>query len=150
MTDIKAKLETLRSRYEADSKDLFNEFIDQVFQENPELHRIVVRGWTPGFNDGDPCVHSQDVMVSTSSFPYHGEGEHLFTYEEGYKFTGSPDERREVNADLDDNVAGEIEAILHGFEDYLYRIYNSNWVIEWRRQDNGHVGYSKDEYQCGY
>lgn len=29
-----------------------------VFAEFPELDRFIVQGYTPGFNDGDPCTHS--------------------------------------------------------------------------------------------
>lgn len=49
-------------RKEAAQKNV-NEVLSAIFTEMPKLNLIRVQGYTPGFNDGDPCTHSQVVAV---------------------------------------------------------------------------------------
>lgn len=45
------------------AEKMVNETLSVIFTEIPKLNLIRVRGHTPGFNDGDPCTHSQIVAV---------------------------------------------------------------------------------------
>jgi len=44
-------------------EDTFKDFIETCFKHCPDLLAIRLRGWTPSFNDGDPCYHSEDLKV---------------------------------------------------------------------------------------
>lgn len=37
-----------------------------------EVSLIVVRGYTPGFNDGEPCTHGADVYINISDIVHEG------------------------------------------------------------------------------
>jgi hypothetical protein len=69
---FQAEAERSRQQMLDASEDIFNSFTEAVFKENPNLHAVVIQGYTPAFNDGDLCLHSQDVMVSTEQFEWHG------------------------------------------------------------------------------
>lgn len=85
-----------REEYRTFLRDMTQEKLAVLFQpmwdEFPELRMVAVRGYTPYFNDGDPCVHNQypaaivamtdqefvdcykkrrEVMEPKSPMPYH-------------------------------------------------------------------------------
>ena len=37
--------------------------VQSIFNALPDVGFIAITGWTPSFNDGDPCTHSQTVSV---------------------------------------------------------------------------------------
>lgn len=52
--------------------EAFEAYTKSLFEKYPELDAFVILGWTPGFNDGDPCTHSMDVMVTGDDFSDNG------------------------------------------------------------------------------
>ena len=67
MTDkIKQLLESRRSRRDervALATKTVNEVLQTVFAEMPKLRFVRLQGYTPSFNDGDPCTHSMRPPV---------------------------------------------------------------------------------------
>jgi hypothetical protein len=44
------------------------------FEEYPEIVTIGLIGWTPGFNDGEPCTHSDEVILLTNEVLFDSFG----------------------------------------------------------------------------
>lgn len=50
-------------------------FFVSFFEKFPDVPAVYMRGWTPSFNDGDPCVHSQEVFLNPGQAWDWGLGE---------------------------------------------------------------------------
>jgi hypothetical protein len=57
--DIEALVQEAKSRRQT----AMDPFLDALAASG-EVSAIVVRGYTPGFNDGEPCEHSADIWVN--------------------------------------------------------------------------------------
>lgn len=58
-------IESLTKKYslkEDYSKEV-DEILTTIFSEAKDVDLILMRGYTPGFNDGDPCTHRTSVAV---------------------------------------------------------------------------------------
>ncbi len=54
------ELVTSRPTFEQNQVKLFK-LLESCFQQDPNIISIEFTGYTPGFNDGDPCTHSEYV-----------------------------------------------------------------------------------------
>ena len=154
-----------------DGKEIFSLYVRAVFAENPDLNAVVIQGWTPGFNDGDSCVHSMDVMVSQGEFEDHGydEGdededgdEEDQDAEDDEAGNASDSEVFEEESDLDvsslansnsklsKEKAKEIHKQFESFDSVLEDIHGTNWMLAIVRQKNGKPKIKKSDYDCGH
>lgn len=60
--ELKEKLSKTNEEWEKEKerfcekmKQNFHEAMKVLFENEPELKKIVFHGWVPSFNDGDPC-----------------------------------------------------------------------------------------------
>ena len=70
LAEVVAEVETLaqekisfEQRIADRRRELTNPFLIALAASN-QVTLITIRGWTPAFNDGEPCVHVQDVLVN--------------------------------------------------------------------------------------
>lgn len=116
-------------------QDAFFNMLGSLFGAVPALMHIKVQGYTPGFNDGDACEHSQCE-------PYlNGRGE----------YSGDNDEeivgKYEALSDADyDNVC----SIISGLDDVFEATFGTNWEITIERQQDGYITWKNEDYDCGY
>lgn len=97
--------------------------MEAIFSANAGLKWVRLLGYTPGFNDGDPCTHSMRVDVE-----------------------GWDGELPEQEVD-----EWEIEKCLAPLEVPLEQAWGTNWQILVQRQENGTVKISdREEYYCGH
>ncbi|MNG09106.1 hypothetical protein D3C84_925080 [compost metagenome] len=130
-------------------ENFMKEMLKVVYDQNPGLERIVFLGWTPSFNDGEPCEHRDYVYVGKSSsysdgsvyFDYsdYSEVEEFFTDDEGDKY---------YNADLKnfDEVIAQVESVL----EIIRRIHTTNFMVSVSLDESGEVQVDVDEYDPGY
>lgn len=76
--EIKTRVKTMRAAYEAQVTELVTEAVAALFESNPDVQCFGVRGYTPGFNDGDPCTHTQYATIQNEDgdmeeAPYGGD-----------------------------------------------------------------------------
>jgi len=109
--------------------------VGAVLVQTDGLNVITVRGSTPGFNDGDPCTHSQDVYLNYLS--HHGDSCDDEKAESQYPYKPSETFKR-------------ARAVLNLMENELRGAFDTNWEITVTRGDNGTVTWTEDEYDCGY
>jgi predicted aconitase len=60
---INAKIAVLQEEARAERAKSIEPFLEALAASG-EVSVIVIRGYTPGFNDGEPCEHSADVFVN--------------------------------------------------------------------------------------
>ena len=161
MSDIKALLkqyEEVNAELNKQIAENGKQFLESVFQElfdqNEGLKLIYILGWTPGFNDGEPCTHSQESFV--------GDSHHVgYLNREYYDF-----EERElfdefgVELDEDDNILSHINSEcktldrvdkqVSTYEELVERVYNTNFEIKVYLNAEGKVVVDQDWYDCGY
>lgn len=166
-TEMAEEINRLSKEQKAIRRNLFTQFTAQIFDEYPSLNRVVVRGYTPGFNDGDPCTHSHDTYVGVNGFAELNEeaedenGRAAFHYVNNDE---NPDlawgERYVLNEGVDgyafntDLKPEEIQVILfafNAFSEAIEDLYNTDFTLTWaRNRDDGKISFTHEHYDCGY
>lgn len=138
-------------RKEAAQKNV-NEVLSVLFAEIPSLDQIRVRGWTPGFNDGDPCTHIQEVAVGDydpwGTFDDNDEDEDE-DEEDGEK---SKDDQDVNDEDHPEHLAyKKAHKIVEALDDDFATLFNTNFELSISRSD-AKLGFTihEDDYYCGY
>lgn len=108
-----------------------------LFVAFPALDSVVLRGYTPGFNDGDPCYHHTCEPIVNGRDPdeYDDEDE-----EEGAEPVPSKLSKEDEEA---------IRVILSGMDDAVHDIYDTNYEVTVTRTADG-ITLANDHYDCGY
>lgn len=148
-----------------------------IFEECPGIHLIMVRGWTPGFNDGDPCTHSQCVLVENygdcdfvdgapqcredleeanehSSIINDEVTEMLLRQDFRYdtplpRWSSSYSEDMRKRADSDNRVKAYL--ILQGMKDIISTAYDTNFTLVFTcNPDTGVMNFRQEDYDCGW
>jgi len=120
-------LDDLCKKYEANIKELLSAI--------PGWKMIVVYGYTPQFNDGDACLHSQRVEVDDEV------DDDLI------------DEYFGVDCDLPNQsyaFAHAIHSIFDQLERFMEQIHDTNWKIVYTRDSDGNVNRVQESYDCGW
>jgi hypothetical protein len=153
-----AKMKALRDQQKAEAEVAFVGFVNAVFAEFPALNRVVVRGYTPSFNDGDPCTHSHEVYLTFEDFcelnEYEiEEGEDRVVryngYTHEYEFIDGVDQTA-FNVDLAEEHAELIKRAFGVFDEAIEDIFNTDFLLTWTRRDDASVAFEKGDYECGY
>ena len=160
--------ELLRSDEERkrQAQERFNKVVTAAFAELPKLNFIRLRGYTPGFNDGEPCVHTQSVLVDNYSPDYlfdsiedRGDQDVLdrlsspeeFRYQE---YTWKNGEKIMNPLPEDEHSAGivKVAQLLHSISDDIYVLFDTDWQIDITRDASDENGFrvEREHYDCGY
>ena len=135
--ELAEKYKGLKEEHTRQGEALLKEFFTELFNETEDLNLIKIVGYTPGFNDGDPCVHSQYVDTDD-------------TIEDMEDYLS--EEWIEKYKDKENNVTIEIGRMVDQFEDILYGIYDTDWMLIITRDDSEEEGIKikRYDYDCGY
>lgn len=110
--------EKYASEVRRDFSELQEEFMDlckSVFDFLPGLKAIIITGWTPYFNDGDPCVHSEDVALIFPDKIY----ESAYTFDDLKYFGVSVEQKDYKSAFLDYDLD------MNEFPDNSHRVFKN-------------------------
>lgn len=143
-------------------QDEFRELIEAVFAADERILLILFRGYTPGFNDGDPCYHSGSFGILTTDGLYDSEDVIWEECEnEGYVDSEEDavllDEFMGVKLDKpisshiiyrDVKVDKKISATIEG-QNLVEAIYDTNYLVKVYRSGNT-IKIEHEEYYCGY
>ena len=165
MTDIKALLKQyeevnaeLNKQISENGKQFLESVFQEIFDQNEGLKLIYILGWTPGFNDGEPCTHSQESYVGCShTWEWGGEQQLSYDFDERelyeefeVEFDDEDSEKviNHINSGCKtlDQVAKQVAA----YEELVERVYNTNFEIKVTVNDDGKVVVDQDWYDCGY
>ena len=134
------QLKELRSQIDA----ILNRGIEQFllpFSSNTRPIYLYIQGYTPSFNDGDPCthrsyVHDREDIISEGILEYESE------------FFGSIDEQQ-IEESLDPPNSEEFRDALEAVEEALEYKYGTDYQVLITLKDNN-ISYVRDHYDCGY
>lgn len=165
MTDIK----TLLKQYEEVNAELNKQiqengtvFMQSVFQEifdkNPGLKLVYILGWTPSFNDGEPCTHSQEVFVGNSyTWTRKGETQLSYDFDDRELFDEFKVERDEEDSDKivshinsECKTLNDVSAQVNAYNELIERVYETNFELKVYLNDVGKVVVDHDWYDPGY
>lgn len=130
---VEARLAAAEEAFEAEGAATFRSWVDAVFAAEPGLGVAVVRGYTPGFMDGELCEHQQSALLSDED----DELGDLFA-PDGEPLNTLPQARR-----------NQLEAELGEFAPLLEALHDTNWQLVLRRADEG-VARELSAYDCEY
>lgn len=164
MTNIKETLsqyKELKKRLETEIKEggevMLKELFKEIFDKHEGLKVVAFIGYTPSFNDGEPCIHDQAAYVgkytSYSSDPSKGyfDFEDYTTREELYEAFGYNKEA-EVKTCVNSGCKTLKEACteVDVCSEIIEQIYSTNFLVVIKRQENGDVTIDPDDYDCGH
>jgi len=148
-------------------------FFESFFEKFPHIPAVCMQGYTPSFNDGDPCEHGQVECVSerwVEEIEYDPETwgdiknsaiRAILEAEYGapesddqeipqsvYPEWGTPE--REVFDRLEYEKYGEARELLSGLSDVFESAFGTNWTVNVTRNSDGTVNVDREYYDCGY
>lgn len=152
----------MMKKLKADGQEELKIVFKDIFDKHIGLKKFAYLGYTPSFNDGDPCYHSG----------YSGVG--LFekrTYSGGSYWTSDCEDNSELESFLSedgescDETDGDDEKIsvnkdcatlrqasydVAALEDIVELVYDTNYIIKVELEDDGSVSVDVDDYDCGH
>lgn len=138
-------LKAIKALVKSDGKAMVKGFFETLFAEHKDLEMVLVYGYTPGFNDGDPCTHNQ---YSTLDADEINDTVDLWDLLEIEDETG--DELEEINSKLSHEESNKIENKIDSIDDLLERVYYTDFYVFARRLEDGTIEIDSGDYECGY
>jgi hypothetical protein len=146
---IVQRINTLRVEFEHHANEALADGAAVLFAEIPNLNLVRVIGYTPGFNDGDPCVHCQYVIVGNGDEEGYVKGRHADTFSERELEDDDGNPLR-PNPGMTVEEENTVDAFFRAFTDTLAKIHGTNFQLDYTRGLDSSVTVSKDNYDCGY
>ena len=104
--------------------------IASIFEQTPALSDLKLIGYTPDFNDGDPCVHNQKPVI-------------LNGFDEWNNEEGDPESQ------LPKNISRPIKVLLNSIDKLFNIAFGTNWELHaWRDADT--LKWDIEDYDCGW
>lgn len=160
--EMAAEINRLAAEQKARRAALFTQFTAQIFDEFSGLNRVVVQGHTPGFNDGDPCTHSQMTYVTVGNFAeFEGEDNGKFRYidrdenpdlnwSDRHVLTDGTD-GYQYNGTLSAEELTQVQEAFDAFGEAIEDLYTTDFTLKWERsREDGKIEFSHEHYDCGY
>ena len=119
----KEKINSIKSNF----KDHLAQYLKPMFDQHENLDYIRFIGYTPSFNDGEPCEHMSYIDLDE----YESD-------EDIFNENLTRDEEKEIS-----KYAGSVETIIEA-------IYYTNYEITVLRDGDSLSVDVNDEYDCGY
>lgn len=155
MSNLQTSIDTLiatikqkQEEYRTEQERIINEELGPILARICEEHNIpgvMLYGYTPGFNDGDPCTHRQ----STGEW-YEGEELH------GYQFESDEQEQlgnkiQEGLGSYSNDARRTVEALFEPLEDAFETTFGTNWFLIWEYEPvSKTMVIQRGDYDCGY
>lgn len=136
-----------------DREKAAKEIFGSIFLGYPGLNRIALVGYTPSFNDGDPCEH--DGFVFTG---YSDDGIPDYEYElsmedelDEFFFEDGEERIEPFNQIESEKIDRDIVRAVMAFDDIIHQIYGTNYLLKVSYdRDTETVSVEEDEYDCGH
>lgn len=150
---IKAFEEKLRKSAEGNLSEIFKE----LFDKHQGLRKIAYQGYTPSFNDGEPCEHRSRGSVCNVRWYEFRDGRRWLT---GDDLAESCEDFFELESDKETqhiehaNIAcvdlSAAEQDVNALTEVIDIVYDTNYQVLITLEDDGSVTVESDEYDCGY
>ena len=143
------------SNAETSLADVFKEF----FQRHEGMKKVLFIGYTPSFNDGEPCLNSSDVANGLYSRQIRDDSYRIicddYSHYKKYKqfFDLVVTEEGGIVSFANDQFKGDVAAMNTDLETIIQVIdmlYATNYEVKVSLRDDGSVELIHEEYDCGY
>lgn len=135
----------IKALVKSDGKAMVKGFFETLFADHKDLEMVLVYGYTPSFNDGDACTHTQFSMLDGDEINDTVDLYDLLNIEED-----EGDELEEINSKLSREESQKIEHKIDGIDDLLERVYYTDFYVFVRRLEDGTIDLTIGDYECGY
>lgn len=142
-------------KFISDNKSTLIIDLAKEMKKIPGLNKIIVKGYTPGFNDGDPCTHSSEVYFNKR---WHFSELSEYGISNLSSFLGAPEEYEDelhewegldsVNTYSDEDEE-KVEEFISMLDDLIERLYYTDYIVYIDLTGDDPVIDSED-YYCGY
>lgn len=159
------KLQKAVSSFADKHKDeIITDGLAEAFKVDSGLKAILINGYTPGFNDGDACTHTQYTITNGDEIiEYVVDSEELSALLLGYEDEWAMEEdlgEKELDLDealeqlslpsFDYKISSKVDSILEDLEDILEDAMGTDWQFLAVLQSDGTVKTVSTDYDCGY
>lgn len=152
------KFKAIREDYVAYMKTLNDDFIKQVIRELKVKYggfAIVVRGYTPTWNDGDEVSHHYDYSIcngtyeSSNGYKYFNNDELYVDEHDDYAELLEIDQENmtSINSQHTDNPT--FSSDMRSLSELIDEIYTTNYEVKIKVKGD-EVTFDYDYYDCGY
>lgn len=155
-----ALIEQTRKDAENSAKQYLPDVFKEFFDKHKGMRKIRFVGYTPSFNDGDPCYHSSDFAVglySRQPKTYRESGFYIESddYSEDCEFFDLEldDDDDKIVSFANDGFKGDVEAMgqdMQSIEQIVELLYNTDYDVRVTLEDDGSIEVDHDGYDCGY
>lgn len=142
-------------KFISDNKSTLIIDLAKEMKKIPGLNKIIVKGYTPGFNDGDPCTHSSEVYFNKR---WHFSELSEYGIDNLSSFLGAPEEYEDelyewegldsVNTYSDEDEE-KIEEFISMLDDLVERLYYTDYIVYIDLTGDEPV-INSENYECGY
>lgn len=131
-------------------QEVMQEIFAQVFAKHPGAKKFVIRGMTPSFNDGEPCVHRWEIysgkITKYNNYTWVDVSE---SDDEIQEFMEYDDDTKEtVNKDC--ATLGEFVSDISMYVEIPEFLYETNFHIFVSLNDDGSVTVEHKDYYPEY
>lgn len=117
-------------------KDHLLTYLKPMFDQYKNLDYIRFIGYTPSFNDGEPCEHTSYIDLDE--------------YESDEEWMNNETTSKTLNENLTRDEEKEISKYAGSIETIIEAIYYTNYEITVLRDDDSLSVDVNEEYDCGY
>ncbi len=154
----------MMAKLKADGQEELKVVFKDIFDKHPGLKKFAYLGYTPGFNDGDPCYHSGQSSVGVFEKCYSNYSQQHY-YSSDCENTELEEFLSEQGQSCDDTDADEEELTsvnkdcatlqqasydVAALEDIVELVYDTDYIIKVELNDDGSVSVDVDDYDCGH
>ncbi len=135
-------------KYEQEIKDAIDPGLKYIAETyGDELGVITILGWTPGFNDGEPCEHTTEHLYGYGALANYGLE---YLVEDWFEGVENAEDKIEELLEKEVNTPKEVlEFVWNALENWADRKYETNYRVHFIFE-NGTYRIEEDEYDCGY
>jgi hypothetical protein len=160
------------------AKDEFRGMMESLFDAYPDLLAVSLKGWTPGFNDGDPCTHSEEMIAVFRDYILSDDTWHEYSGDEDIELSGGVVKAADLSPTFSgvihtprsiiDGKGGRYDRSVGQWVDYLVELpslvpaakllayqplshhgWDTDYILFVSRTDDG-INIEHDHYDCGY
>lgn len=137
----------LNEKIQREGEKFMEELFQEVFSQHEGLNVIGIVGYTPSFNDGEPCTHSHYIYTGAklSYGDYVDFVEEVGNFEEDFEYN----EEDNDHANSKCLTLGEAKDQIEAYDEIIERVYDTNFRIVVKRTTDG-VEIEHEEYDPGY
>lgn len=143
--------EKAREELQAEEDRLFDSVVEEIIRKNDNVKLLICTGYTPGFNDGEPCEHSQSWDINYLEDFYEDDEEEWYDQLEGIGFPLDKVGGVILNKlpEIPWQEANKIIKPIYSVEDSLTRKHGTDFRVYFFMKD-GKLTRVHEDYDCGY